>query len=436
MNLPSEKPMSKPLQNTLTLDDALRISGPVAFNVMLKPAGSLCNLDCRYCYYLDKSEIYGGREPRMSEQMLESVVREYIRANDVDRVSFNWHGGEPLILGLDFYRKAIEFEKKYADGKTVQNTLQTNGTLLSREWAEFFRKNGFLIGISIDGPQDIHDSFRRDKGGAPTFSRVIEGISLLHTGGVEFNTMSTVNSRSEGRGLEVYQFLKSLGSRFMQFMPVVEHVKYPLRPDGRADRKARPFIVDPSEPDAYLAPWSVDSLAFGQFLIDIFDSWVRSDIGRYFVNVFDSALANWCGVLPGTCSYAQTCGGNAVIEHNGDLYSCDHFVYPRYRLGNVLQDDIRKMMTSESQLKFGIDKRNDLPSKCLRCEYLFACNGECPKHRFSRTDSGDTGLSALCVGYYKFYRHVAPYMERMKTLLSEHRPPAQLSAELRMGLKL
>ncbi len=426
--------MSKPLQNTLTLDDALRLGAPVSFQLMLKPAGSLCNLDCRYCYYLDKSRIYGGREPGMSEQVLESVVREYIKANDVDRVSFNWHGGEPLILGQNFYRKALEFQKKYADGKLIQNTLQTNGTLLNRDWAEFFRRHGFLIGVSIDGPQDIHDSFRRDKGGAPTFAKVVSGIHLLRSAGVEFNTMSTVNSRSEGRGLEVYQFLKSLGSRFMQFMPVVEHVKYPLRPDGKPDRQARPFIVDPSEPDAVLAPWSVESSAFGQFLIDIFDFWVRSDIAQYYVNVFDSALANWCGVLPGTCSYAQTCGGNAVIEHNGDLYSCDHFVYPRYRLGNVLEDDIRQMMTSGGQLRFGLDKRNDLPSKCLRCEFLFACNGECPCHRFSRTDSGDTGLSALCSGYYKFFEHVAPYMDRMKVLLAEHRPPAQLAAELRYGL--
>ena len=425
--------MPKPLQNTLTLDDALRINGPVAFNVMLKPAGSLCNLDCQYCYYLDKSEIYGGREPRMTEEMLESVIRKYIQANDVDQVSFNWHGGEPLILGLDFYRKAIEFEKKYADGKTILNTLQTNGTLLNREWAEFFRRHNFLIGISIDGPEDIHNHYRRDKGGAPTFSRVINGISLLRSGSVEFNTMSTVNHWSEGRGLEVYEFLKSLGSHYMQFMPVVEHVKYPLRSDGKPDKKARPFIVSPSEPDARLAPWSVDSLAFGQFMIEIFDYWVRNDIGSYYVNLFDSTLANWCGVMPGTCSYAQTCGGNAIIEHNGDLYSCDHFVYPQYRLGNVLTDDIRTMMTSNRQLQFGVNKRNDLPMKCLRCEYLFACNGECPKHRFNRTDTGDTGLSALCSGYYKFYKHVAPYMERMRALLSEKRAPAELAIELKIS---
>ena len=428
--------MSKPLQNTLTLDDALRINGPVAFNLMLKPAGSLCNLDCRYCYYLDKSGIYGGREPKMSEQMLESVIREYIKANDVDRVSFNWHGGEPLILGLDFYRKAIEFEKKYADGKTVKNTLQTNGTLLSREWAEFFHKNGFLIGISIDGPQDIHDSFRRDKGGTPTFSRVIEGISLLHTGGVEFNTMSTVNSRSEGRGLEVYQFLKSLGSRFMQFMPVVEHVKYPLRPDGRPDRKARPFIVDPSEPGAYLAPWSVDSLAFGQFLIDIFDYWVRSDIGRYFVNVFDSALANWCGVLPGTCAYAQTCGGNAVIEHNADLYSCDHFVYPEYKLGNIAQTPLDEIYRTAKRREFGLNKRNTLPTECLRCKFYFACRGECPKHRFDRGADGSP-KNSLCEGLKIYFRHVEPYMEYMRDLLSNQQAPAWVMpfARKRMGLE-
>ena len=236
--------------DTLTLQDAARIGGPLSFNIMLKPAGSLCNLDCNYCYYLDKAAIYGGREPVMTEEMLETVVREYIAANDVPQVSFNWHGGEPLVLGLDFYRKAVAFERKYADGKQILNTIQTNGTLLNREWTEFFRKNGFLVGISIGGPKDIHDRYRKDKGGAPTFDKVLRGVGLLYSGGVEFNTMSTVNKASEGRGLEVYQFLKSIGSRYMQFMPVVEHVKYPLNAAGKPVKGARPFIVDPKEENA------------------------------------------------------------------------------------------------------------------------------------------------------------------------------------------
>ena len=416
--------MPHPFQNMLFMEDAVRLTGPVSFNIMLKPAGSLCNLDCHYCYYLDKAEIYGGREPKMDEAMLETVVREYIAANDVPEVMFNWHGGEPLVLGLDFYRKAMEFQRRYADGKQVRNTLQTNGTLLTREWADFFRDNGFLLGISLDGPKDIHDKYRKDKGGQPTFDRVMRGLQLLRDRDVAFNTMSTVNNVSEGRGLEVYQFLKSVGSRYMQFMPVVEHVKYPADASGKVRKTARPYIVDPATEGAQLAGWSVSALGFGTFMCDIFDWWVRNDVGTYYVNLFDATLANWCGVRPGTCAYDRTCGGNSVIEHNGDLYPCDHFVYPKYLLGNIRDTSIRTMMESPEQARFGIDKRNSLPTKCFRCKYLHACNGECPKHRFNRTEAGDTGLNALCAGYYKFYDHVAPYMEKMKDLLAQEQAPA------------
>ena len=417
---------------TLTLTDAMRLGGPAAFNIMLKPAGSLCNLDCNYCYYLDKADIYGGREPRMTEEMLEEVVREYIAANDVPEVTFNWHGGEPLVLGIDFYKKAIEFEQKYAGGKIIHNTIQTNGTLLNREWTSLFRKHNFLVGISIDGPQDIHDRYRKDKGRNPTFDKVIRGIGLLYSAGVEFNTMSTVNKASEGRGLEVYQFLKSIGSHYMQFMPVLEHVKYPLDKNGKPVKGARLFIVDPHESGAQIAPWSVSDVGFGKFMCDIFDYWVRNDVGRYYVNQFDATLANWYGVQPGTCVYAETCGGNSVIEHNGDLYPCDHFVYPKYLLGNITEKSISDMMSSDLQVKFGIDKRNSLPSKCRRCEWLFTCHGECPKHRFNSTEAGETGLNALCTGYKMFYSHVAPYMDFMKDLLNEEKAPARVIPWARM----
>ncbi|MCD8313349.1 MAG: anaerobic sulfatase maturase, partial [Bacteroidales bacterium] len=394
--------------------------------LMIKPAGSLCNLDCSYCYYLDKAEIYGGREPRMSLEMLEVVIREYIRANDVQEVTFYWHGGEPLVMGVDFYRKALEFQRKYAGDKLVHNTIQTNGTLINPEWTALFLDNDFLVGISIDGPRDIHDKFRRDKGGRPTFDNVMRGLEQLYRAGVQFNTMSTVNRVSEGRGLEVYQFLKSVGSRYMQFMPVVEHVKFPLDRNGRPIKRARPHIVDPTEPGAGIANWSVGSLAFGKFLCDIFDYWVRNDVGRYFVNQFDAALACWYGQMPGTCAYASVCGGNSIIEHNGDVYPCDHFVYPGYRLGNIAETGLRTMMTSSAQTKFGTDKRNKLPTKCIRCKYGFACNGECPKHRFNRTDSGETGLNALCEGYYKFYSHVEPYMLKMVELLNAEQAPSYI----------
>ena len=404
-------------KDTLTLQDAVRITGPQAFNIMIKPVGSLCNLRCRYCYYLDKADIYGGKEPRMTYEMLETFIREYIAANDVPEVLFNWHGGEPLLMGLDFYRKAIQLQEKYASGKRIRNALQTNATLVTAEWADFFRENGFLIGVSLDGPRDVHDCYRAGKGGGSTSERVVKGIAELYKAGVDYNIMATVNRKSEGRGLEIYQFLKGAGTRFIQFMPVLEHVK-----GGR--------IVSPDEEGSQIAPWSVSAEGFGRFLCDIFDYWVRHDVGSVFINQFDSTLAMWCGEQPGTCTFAQTCGGNSVIEHNGDLYPCDHFVYEDYRIGNVLETDLRTLMASEKQIRFGIDKRNGLPKKCVTCRWYFACHGECPKHRFNRTDSGEPGLNALCDGYNMFFSHVAPYMERMKQLLSEGRPPADIMREL------
>ena len=404
-------------KDTLTLQDAVRITGPQAFNIMIKPVGSLCNLRCRYCYYLDKADIYGGKEPRMTYEMLETFIREYIAANDVPEVLFNWHGGEPLLMGLDFYRKAIQLQEKYASGKRIRNALQTNATLVTAEWAAFFRENGFLIGVSLDGPKDVHDCYRAGKGGGSTSERVVKGIAELYKAGVDYNIMATVNRKSEGRGLEIYQFLKGAGTRFIQFMPVLEHVK-----DGR--------IVSPDEEGSQIAPWSVSAEGFGRVLCDIFDYWVRHDVGSVFINQFDSTLAMWCGEQPGTCTFAQTCGGNSVIEHNGDLYPCDHFVYEDYRIGNVLETDLRTLMASEKQIRFGIDKRNGLPKKCVTCRWYFACHGECPKHRFNRTDSGEHGLNALCDGYSMFFSHVAPYMERMKQLLSEGRPPADIMSEL------
>ena len=398
-------------KNTITLEDAQRLIGPLSFNLMIKPAGSLCNLGCSYCYYLDKAEIYGGREPVMSREMLKTVIRKYIETCETPEVTFNWHGGEPLILGKNFFRQVMAFEKEYAGGKVINNTIQTNGTLIDNEWAEILRQGNFLTGISIDGPEEIHDRYRRDLRRGPTLYKVLKGISILQEAGAEFNTMTTINKASEGKGREVYTFLKSIGSRFMQFMPVMEHIK-----DGR--------IVSPDIPGAEIAPWSVSDIGFGQFMCDIFDEWIRKDVGQYFVGHFDAALARWCGMQPGTCAYAETCGGNVVIEHNGDVYMCDHFVYPEYRLGNIETDSLKDMLTSERMIRFGISKRTSLPSRCRTCRWVSLCNGECPKHRFSTTDNGETGLNALCRGYEMFHEHTAPYMIRMRQLLSEGKSPA------------
>ena len=398
----------------IPLEDAARLTGPSAFNIMLKPAGSLCNLACAYCYYLDKAELYGGKEPRMTLEVLEQVTRAYIRANDVPEVQFVWHGGEPLLTGLEFFRKAVEFQRKYADGKKVFNSIQTNGTLLNAHWARFFRENNFLVGLSLDGPQDIHDRYRLDRGDAPTFSRVMAGLKLLREQGVEFNTLSTVNRAGEGRGAEVYQFLKETGSRYMQFLPVVEFVR--LR-----GRKARPQIVEPGTPGATPAFWSVSAPGFGKFVCDVFDTWVRQDVGRYFVQLFDSTLSAWCGRREGVCVFGKTCQGNAVIEHNGDLYACDHFVYPRYRLGNVLQTPIRELMAQPAVADFAYRKWTALPRRCQQCPYLPACHGECPQHR-----DAQTGVNVLCEGYRMFFDHAAPVFDRMRQLLLQGRAPAEV----------
>ena len=418
--------MEDSFKKTITLADAVKMTGPAAFNIMLKPAGSLCNLDCRYCYYLDKASLYGGREPIMSEELLEKVISDYIGSCDVPEVTFNWHGGEPLLAGIDFYRKAIALERKYADGKVVHNTLQTNGTLVTPEWADLFASNGFLVGISIDGPQYVHDAYRSSKTGIPSFDKVMRGLVTLIRGGVQFNTLTAVSKASEGRGVEIYQFLKSLGGQFMQFLPVVEKVRYQVNAKGRRVDNARPSIVAPEYGGDGFGSWSVSDIGYGRFLCDIFDVWVKTDVGRYFVGMFDATLASYCGVTPGTCSFCETCGSNAVVEHNGDVYACDHFVYPEYLLGNVSSSSLRTMMQSDKAVSFGIAKRNSLPSQCRRCEWVHLCNGECPKHRFSKTKTGEEGLNSLCAGLQMFYKHTEPYMKKMRELLQQQHPASDI----------
>lgn len=416
-------------KKAITFSDAQKECAPVAFSSMIKPAGSTCNLDCQYCYYLDKARIYGGHEAVMSDELLEMYVKQYIEANEVDTVQFLWHGGEPLLLGIDFYRRALELEQKYADGKRIENVFQTNGTLLNDEWCELFAKGNFLLGISIDGPEDIHDRFRTDRGGRPTFERVMAGLELLKRHSVEFNTMSVVNSLCEGRGGEIYRFLQSVGSHYMQFMPAVEHV---IDVEG----STRPVIVSPDRVGARRADWSVSAVGYGEFLNDIFDRWVVRDVGRYYVQMFDATLAGWCGVQPGVCTLGETCGDCLVVEHNGDVYNCDHFVYPEHLLGNIRTNSLAEIYAMPKRFAFGIDKREQLPRECRRCRFFRLCHGECPKHRFELTAQGEKYHNSLCEGLKLYFAHTEPYMLRMRSLLEAEQPPSFVMPYARAAMGL
>lgn len=403
--------MKRPFKDTISVEDAPRLNEQAPFSLMLKPIGPSCNLRCSYCYYLDKSGLFGGQVRMMSEELLEASIRNYFDSLPPEAdAAFDWHGGEPLLRELTFYMKAVQLQKRFAGGRKIYNTLQTNGTLVDDRWADFFRKENFLIGISIDGPEDIHNANRKDAGGSPTFDKVLRGIRTLQRHGVDFNTMSAISKAAEGRGAQVYDFLKAIGSRYMQFMPVVEFV-------GEGG------ISAPDSIGTHIAEWSISSEGWGKFLCDIFDKWVRTDVGQVFVNHFDAALCSWCGENRGTCIYDRTCRPNAVIEHNGDVFPCDHFVYPEFKMGNVRSASLRDVVNSPGMVRFCLEKRNSLPPKCLRCEYGFACGGECPKHRRE-------GLNLLCDGYFNFFRHAAPYLDRMRDLLSKGRAPAEIMFNL------
>lgn len=414
------------LMNTLT-----PFSSPLY--VMSKPAGSLCNLACDYCYYLEKSLLYrnGFHESHkshehfeshkpllMSDATLEAFIRQYIEAQTLSQVLFTWHGGEPLMRPLTFYKKVLELQRRYAGGRQIDNCLQTNGTLLTDEWCSFFSENNWLIGLSIDGPQEFHDEYRRARGGQPSFHKVMHGIELMKKHGVEWNAMGVVNDFNADYPLDVYHFYKDIGCHYIQFTPIVER----LLPHSDGRRLAS--IADGQ--GAPLADFSVTPEQYAHFACTIFDEWVRHDVGDVFVQLFDATLACWVGQIPGVCSMAETCGHAAVMEHNGDLYSCDHFVFPEYRLGNIHNDSITAMMYSPRQHAFGAAKRDSLPCQCRQCEWKFACNGGCPKDRFCMTADGEPGLNYLCEGYRTFFRHVAPYMDFMKEELEHQRPPANV----------
>ena len=375
--------------------------------VMLKPVGAACNLTCNYCYYLEKSNLYKHQPKRqMSEELLERFVKDYIEAQTMNEVVFTWHGGEPTLRTLSFYQKAVELQKKYAGGRVIHNSLQTNGTLLTDEWCRFLKENNWLVGISIDGPEELHDRYRRDSQGKPSWKRVMEGIRLLQHYGVEWNAMAVVNRYNADHPQAFYRFFKSIGCQYIQFTPIVE------RNVQHADGRHLASINDAD--DAPVTDFSVTPEQWGSFLCGLFDEWVKQDIGRVFVQIFDSMLANWVGVAPGSCIYAKECGHAGVMEYNGDVYSCDHFVFPQYKLGNINEHTLIEMLYGEKQRRFSQLKYNKLPRQCKECRWAFACHGECPKNRFVNDRYGNPGLNYLCAGYRRFFEHIAPTMDEMK----------------------
>ena len=387
--------------------------------VMLKPAGAHCNLACKYCYYLEKNKLYPTAQRHlMSDEMLEQFTREYIEAQTMNQVLFTWHGGEPLLRSIDFYRKALSLQQKYAGGRRIDNVIQTNGMLLTDEWCEFFAQNHWLVGISIDGPQPYHDHYRLTAAGKPSWQKVMQGIKLLKKHGVEWNAMAVVNAYNVNHPLEFYRFFKENGCQFLQFTPIVERLT--RHEDGRTLAS----LADKDE--ISLSEASVAPEQWGYFLCAIFDEWVRKDVGKIFVEIFDCTLANWMGVSPGICAYSKECGHAGVMEHNGDVYSCDHFVFPEYKLGNIRDHSLIDMLYGEQQQKFSRLKHSSLPRQCKECDMEFACHGECPKNRFMKDKYGDSGLNYLCPGYYHYYQHVAPYMDYMKQELMSQRPPSNI----------
>ncbi len=378
-----------------------------SFHVMTKPIGPLCNLDCRYCFYLEKEKLFPeGENYRMSDEVLETYIRKYIQSQHTPELSFAWQGGEPTLLGLDFFRKVVALQRRYAGGRRVHNSFQTNGTNLDDAWCEFFAREHFLIGLSVDGPEHIHNRYRVNRAGAGSFEQVFQALELLKKHRVEFNTLTCVTRQSPDEAVEIYDFLKAQGVTFMQFIPIVERVG-----DLSSDE---------------VTSWSVSPEGFGAFLCAVFDEWAGRDVGRIFVNLFDVALSAWCGDEPNLCTFSKRCGQAVAMEHDGGVYSCDHYVYPEHKLGNLMEKSLEEMVYSPAQVQFGRDKSETLPAYCTACEFLFVCNGECPKHRFIKTPGGEPGLNYLCAGYKTFFKHIDPAMKKMAELVRNGRPAADI----------
>ncbi len=376
------------------------------FHVMTKPIGPICNLDCEYCFYLKKEDLYPETKSfRMTDDVLETYVRQYIEAQPTNEVVFAFQGGEPTLMGLHFFEKVIAYQKQYKRrGMTIQNTLQTNGTLLNDDWAIFLKQHNFLVGISLDGPPKLHDKYRFDKQGRPSHEQVVRGIRYLQAHQVDYNILCVVNEHNAQKPVEIYNYIKSLDVDFIQFIPIVEHF-------GNGD---------------HVSPRSVGAKQYGQFLSAIFDEWVQKDVGRIFVQIFDIALEAWLGYNPSLCIFNETCGSALALEHNGDLYSCDHYVEPEYLVGNINQQTMKELIESDFQIKFGNDKKDTLPQYCLDCEVKFMCNGGCPKNRFIKTPDGEDGLNYLCEGYRHFFNHIDQPMKLMAAALERGQPAASI----------
>ncbi len=411
------------------LPDPFPTGAPPAYHVLTKPTGAICNLDCTYCFFLSKEALYPGSKFRMSDETHEQYIRQLLESHRSERVTIAWQGGEPTLMGLDFYRDTLALVERYRrPGQIIEHTLQTNGTKLDEEWAAFFAEHGFLLGLSMDGPADIHDAQRVDKGGAGTHAKVMRAARLLKAAGAEFNILCTVHRLNGDRGKEVYRFFRDeVGATFMQFIPIIERATPELlevAEAGWGDRvKGRPLYT---QSGSLVTSRSIGPQQYGEFLIDIFEEWVRRDVGSVYVQMFDVTLANFVGAPPSLCIHSETCGRGPALEHNGDLYTCDHFVEPRFKLGNIRQTHMLELVASPQMQQFGLDKRDQLPRFCRECDVRFVCHGGCPKDRFRDDPYGEPGLNYLCPGFKRFFGHVTAPMRAMEALLKAGRPAAEI----------
>ncbi|MGA2445554.1 MAG: anaerobic sulfatase maturase [Opitutaceae bacterium] len=419
----------------------LRIPGTLwsrPFHVMAKPMGARCNLACRYCFYLEKEPAYypDAGVPRMNEATLEAFIRDYLASQPGEEVNFTWQGGEPTLLGLEFFERVVSLQEQYAAGRRVTNSIQTNGVLLDDAWGAFLARHGFLVGLSLDGPRAMHDAYRLDRGGRPTWGKVMRGLRTLKRHRVQFNTLTVVHRRNYRHAHEVYEFLREEGSHFMQFIPLVERKARPADTAARLDHAPPPAglvdLVPPEQAGPAAAPECVPREGYGEFLCAVFDRWVQRDVGRVFVQQFDAALGAWCGLGAGLCIFEERCGRALALEHNGDVYACDHYVYPAYRLGNVRTTPLADIGNGAAAARFG-DAKANLPRVCRECPVRFVCNGDCPKHRFVRAGEGEPGVSYLCPSYLRFFTHIGPAIQGMAALLQAGRPAADIMQGPRAG---